>query len=247
MQVLLYTLIPVAAAILGAIITAWRRPGPQTVSAIQHFAAGVVFAAAAGEVLPDLKHAGAVWPVMIGGAAGIAVMLLIEMMERKFSGPVGMLTTVGVDIFVDGLVLGLSFLAGQTQGLLLTIALTIEILFLGLTVALGLRRGGRVRSVVFTGLLALLLPVGALMAGPIGLLPGPVVTGFLAFGLVALLYLVTEELLVEAHETPDKPWIAAMFFVGFLAMLLLADVMEPTAKTPTLPAGGNASAVSSIL
>lgn len=247
MQVLLYTLIPVAAAILGAIITAWRRPGPQTVSAIQHFAAGVVFAAAAGEVLPDLKHAGAVWPVMIGGGAGIAVMLLIEALERKFSGPVGMLATVGVDIFVDGLVLGLAFLAGQSQGLLLTIALTIEILFLGLTVALGLRRSGRVRSVVFTALLALLLPVGALMARPIGLLPGPVVTGFLAFGLVALLYLVTEELLVEAHETPDKPWIAAMFFVGFLAMLLLADVMEPTAKTPTLPAGSNAPAVSSIL
>lgn len=61
------------------------------------------------------------------------------------------------------------------------------------------------------------------------LLPGPVVTGFLVFGLVALLYLVTEELRVEAHEVPDRPWIAAVFFVGFLLLLLLADIMETTA------------------
>ena len=80
-QILLFTLAPFLAAIVGAGVTAWRRPGPQLVSAIQHFAAGVVFAAAASEILPDLKHAGAVWPVMIGGGAGIAVMLLIQTLE----------------------------------------------------------------------------------------------------------------------------------------------------------------------
>ena len=41
----------------------------------------------------------------------------------------------------------------------------------------------------------------------------------------ALLYLVTEELLIEAHETPDRPWVTAMFFVGFLALLLLEEVI----------------------
>jgi len=32
---------------------------------------------------------------------------------------------------------------------------------------------------------------------------------------MALLYLVTEELLVEAHERPDGPPVSAVFFVGF--------------------------------
>lgn len=242
--VLLFTLAPIGAAILGAGLTAWRRPGPQLVSAIQHFAAGVVFAAAAGEILPDLKHAGAVWPVMIGGGAGIAVMLLIQTLEARASGRVAMLTTIGVDIFIDGLVLGLAFLAGQTQGLLLTIALTIEILFLGLTIAVGLETRSRFRSVAVTALLVLLLPLGALLSAPISLLPGPVVTGFLAFGLVALLYLVTEELLVEAHETPDRPWIAAMFFVGFLLLLLLADLMETTPASQGLPAAASSAPTS---
>jgi len=59
----------------------------------------------------------------------------------------------------------------------------------------------------------------------VALLPNPLLTGFFAFGLIALLYLVTEELLVEAHETPDRPWVTAMFFVGFLALLLLEEVI----------------------
>jgi ZIP family zinc transporter len=37
----------------------------------------------------------------------------------------------------------------------------------------------------------------------------------------ALLYLVTEELLVEAHEVAETPWAAAMFFAGFLLFLVL--------------------------
>ena len=42
---------------------------------------------------------------------------------------------------------------------------------------------------------------------------------------MALLYLVTEELLVEAHERPDTPFISAMFFVGFLGLLLIEEIM----------------------
>ena len=45
--------------------------------------------------------------------------------------------------------------------------------------------------------------------------------GVLAFGCAALLYLVTEELLVEAHETKDTAFATSMFFVGFLLFLLL--------------------------
>lgn len=70
-----------------------------------------------------------------------------------------------------------------------------------------------------------LMPIGAVLATPVTALSAPAVTGFLAFGLVALLYLVTEELLVEAHETPDRPWVAAMFFAGFLALLMLEEMV----------------------
>jgi ZIP family zinc transporter len=46
----------------------------------------------------------------------------------------------------------------------------------------------------------------------------------LSFGLAALMFLVTEELLVEAHEEPETPLSPAMFFVGFLLFLIVGMV-----------------------
>lgn len=46
----------------------------------------------------------------------------------------------------------------------------------------------------------------------------------LAVGVAALLYLVTEELLVEAHEVRENTVTTAMFIVGFL-VLLMVDVL----------------------
>ena len=227
MQAWLYTLIPAAAAVIGAAVAVNLRPGPVLVSAIQHFAAGVVFAAAAGEILPDLKHAGSPGATLIGGALGVAAMLGVRSLERRVKGPLGLMSVTGIDILVDGLVLGIAFAAGAKAGILLTVALTIEVLFLGLTVANELGESGtsKGRVIGLTAGLVLLLPLGALLGGPVGALPATVQGGFLAFGMIALLYLVTEELLVEAHETEDRPWVTAMFFAGFLLLLLLDEMV----------------------
>ena len=227
MQAVFYTLIPLGALILGATATVLRRPSPGLQSGVQHFAAGVVFAAAASEILPDLKHGGSAWAVVIGGGLGIVVMLAIKHYSKRAKGPVAIAAVTGIDILIDGLVLGISFAAGARQGLLLTIALTIEVLFLGLTLAAEFVEilASRWKVVTLTGAIGLALPLGALLGGPVGSLPGPILTGFYAFGLIALLYLVTEELLVEAHEVPDTPLITSMFFIGFLLLLMLEEVL----------------------
>ncbi|MCI3130768.1 ZIP family metal transporter [Phenylobacterium aquaticum] len=227
MNALTYTLIPVGAAVVGGGVAVWRQPGPTLVSTIQHFAAGVVFAAAAGEILPDVMHGGSPTATLVGGALGVLVMLLIKKFEERARGPVGLLAAVGIDILVDGLVLGLAFIGGQKAGVLLTIALTVEILFLGLTVTTELNDFLKSRWKIFaaTAALSVLLPLGAIAAAPVHLLPAVMVTGFLSFGLMALLYLVTEELLVDAHQKPDTVWISSAFFVGFLALLALEELM----------------------
>lgn len=228
MNAFTYTLIPVFAVVLGAIVALARAPGAAFTSAMQHLAAGVVFAAAATEILPQILHGAAPTATLIGGACGVAVMLLLKSLEARAKGPLAMLTATGIDIFIDGLVLGLSFLAGAQAGLLLTIALTLEVLFLGVTLTAEIREtmASRVRIALLMCALALLLPVGVLVAAPVGKLPPNVITAFLAFGLMALLYLVTEELLVEAHERPDSPLITAMFFVGFLGLVLLEELIS---------------------
>ena len=109
-------------------------------------------------------------------------------------------------------------------GLVVTIALSLEVLFLVLATAAALVGAGASRGRVLAttaGLTALLLAgavAGTLAAGA---LSGGALAGLLAFGVAALLYLVTEELLVEAHETEDTPLATATFFAGFLALLLL--------------------------
>ena len=49
-------------------------------------------------------------------------------------------------------------------------------------------------------------------------------TALLAFGVAALLYLITEELLLEAHASQKEEhiwWVDAMFFLGFFLSFLL--------------------------
>ena len=140
------------------------------------------------------------------------------------AAPRGMLVAVGIDIALDGVLLGVAFAAGAKEGLLLTLALSVEVLSLGLAIAASLleRGASRTRSILtVVGLAALLIP-GAI-AGDTVLhsAPNGIMTAVLAFGCAALLFLVTEELLVEAHEVPETAGTTAMFFAGFLLFLVL--------------------------
>lgn len=226
-QAVFFTLIPVAAVLAGSLFAVSRRPSESFVSAMQHLAAGVVFAAAAAEILPQVMHEASPLATFTGGAFGIIVMLSLKAAEARAKGPVALLGAVGVDILIDGLVLGLAFVAGEKAGVLLTIALTLEVLFLGLTITseLGETITSKARIFTITAGIALLLPIGAALATPVATFPPVMIAGFLSFGLMALLYLVTEELLVEAHERPDTPLISAMFFIGFLGLLLVEEFL----------------------
>lgn len=236
-SVLLYALFPATAVIVGSLVAAYRMPGPGIRSAIQHFAAGVVFAAVSVELLPDVKHEKAALPVIIGFSLGVIAMLVIrrlteppqvegKTLERK---PTAMLVTVGLDIAIDGLLVGIGFTVGGQQGILLTFALTLEILFLGLSVAAEFGQAGFNRFAVMR--IAIALAVVFAFSAMIGAavfsaLSPTLFTIVVSFGLAALLYLVTEELLIEAHETPDTLLSTTTFFVGFLVLLVISIVTE---------------------
>ena len=135
-----------------------------------------------------------------------------------------LIITIGLDVLVDGVLIGVAFAAGAKAGLLITIALTLEVLFLGLSAAGEMSKAAWSRSAVIATIagLALLLPAGGVLgASVLAELRGPELEVALSFGAAALLYLVTEELLVAAHEIPETPASTAMFFAGFLLLLIL--------------------------
>ena len=236
LSVLTYALLPVAATVLGATVASFRPPGPAVRSLIQHFAAGVVFSVVAVELLPDVMREHAPVQVVLGFALGVAVMLGVrsvtakveEKVERTESKlPMALLVAVGVDVLVDGFLIGIGFAAGAKEGKLLTLALTIELLSLGLAVCATLGKAGtaRAKAITTTTLLALLIVVGAAVGATLlSAISERSLEVVLSFGLAALLFLVTEELLVEAHEEPETPFTTAMFFTGFLLFLVLGMV-----------------------
>ena len=79
--------LPVLAAIVGAIISVVRPPGPRFVAGVQHFAAGVVLAALVGEIMPELaREHHLVWPV-VGFVLGAVLVLALG--RRHDEGPGG--------------------------------------------------------------------------------------------------------------------------------------------------------------
>lgn len=236
---------PVAAGAIGSTVAAVRRPGPRLVSGIQHFAAGVVIAALAGELLPDLRHEGNLGWAAAGFTVGVGLVLSLAAYGRRLDGrqeialrspaadrvaiavPVGLLATVAIDLLIDGMLVGLGTQLGSTEALILTIALTLEILFLSLSLAAELNDRGLParRAALICTALGLCTAVGAITAAALLSGVGPAVLAFvLAFGAAALLYLAVEELLVEAHEQTETTLLSAMFFAGFLAIYVLAEL-----------------------
>lgn len=230
LQLVVFTAIPIIVGVAGSWLATKRAPTPRQGSYIQHFAAGVVFAAVALEVLPDVVHNRAPVAAVFGFSLGVGLMLLIRSLaawrkpEGSTTSAAGLVSTVAVDIFIDGLLLGIGFSLGVAQGALLAVALAAELLSLGLSVTTALvssgtpqRRAFTLSSVIF-GLFA----VGSLGGYTLlGGLSGAALEVLLSFAAAALLYLVTEELLTEAHEVPETPLTTAMFFVGFVFIMVI--------------------------
>jgi len=232
LQVLLISAIPVGAAFVGATVAALRPPGRVARSSIQHFAAGVIFSVVAVELVPEVRRGHDPFEVGWTFAAGLALMLGIDEVVKRFSpvgehagarGPSpGQLVPIGVDLLLDGLLIGIAMTAGLKQGVLLTIALTLELFSLGLAMAVAFGTAKVSIRVLAPTAIACLMILGAFLGRTL-LADASVHTlaGLLSFGCAALLFLVTEELLIEAHESADTAVTTTMFFVGFLIFLLL--------------------------
>ena len=235
-QVLLFSLLPALALIGAAIVPGFWRPSSHAKGMIQHFAAGVVFSVAAVEFLPEIRQQLQPLPLALSFMAGVVLMLNLEALthqtQRLFgraeSADGSFLIAIAIDLFLDGLLLGIGFSVGPNHGLLLAMALSLEGVTLGLAIATQLLDAGQRRMQALgrcIGLAALLVIGAAVGASLLHGLAKDTLAMVMSFGLAALLYLVVEELLVEAHEEKDSPIASGMFFVGFLVFLILGQVL----------------------
>lgn len=219
---------PVLAIPAGAGLAVWRPPRPWLASAVQHLAAGLLIGAVALELLAPVSH-GSPWAAVFGVGAGLGAVLILNAISERLrkngqqSGGMGLAAVVAADLTIDGLLLGVAASQDLRLGWLLAIGLVLEDLFTTLSLAISLlEETSRKRIALITGFIA----AGMVLGVVVGALLAPVLSLFgyhvvLAFGAVALLFLVLEELMREAHQVEETPWATTTLFAGLLGFVLL--------------------------
>jgi ZIP family zinc transporter len=232
-EVLLYVLAATGAGLVGGLVGFFWAPSIEARSAIQHFAAGLVIAAVASDVIPEVERVGTPLGILGGFAAGGLVMIAMKWLVLRFEKreaqrgrlPVGLSAAAGFDTLVDGAIISAGFSTARDVGVLLAVALAIELAFLTLSVGSEFRKTRQKKKwhgpVVTTGI-ALMMPLGAFGGGWAlqGASPATVAI-CMAFGAAALIYLIAEELLVESIQAEESLVSTATLFAGFLCVLAL--------------------------
>jgi ZIP family zinc transporter len=139
----------------------------------------------------------------------MALIFIVRMVDSKndsnkgSKGWIGFAIAGSVDLLIDGFLMGVAFSVSHESGILLTIAIAFEVLFLGFTFSISFGNKGLQKLPIFLivcSMAALLFVGGVLGYWVLGVLEPNWKVAAMAFGAVALLYIVSEDLLVEAHE-----------------------------------------------
>lgn len=249
--------IGLVAGVLGAVIAALATRGQTSTltSYVQHFAAGLIIAAATLDLLPEALHLGGGWPLIIGFVLGTAFMLALRALLTRFGHGhshgddhghghghghgdsqtkavtgvnLRLVVALAVVVLIDGAIIGIALSAGGAAALLIAIALSIELLFVAASTAGSARAGGgSLGTAIGVGaFVAVVMPIGAVLGAVVFAgVSAPVLIAGLGFGAAALLFTAVAELLVEAYEIKESTGTIAMAAGGFLLFLILMMLM----------------------
>lgn len=226
-------ILPAIGMMLGGLLGSGFRPGKRLRGVVAHLVGGLVLGIAAADLMPAASSSGHPLALALGFCLGFSLLLVINavLQDSDDSSHLNrsrpmllLLLPFLVDSLIDGLVVGISNDAAQ-QGWVIPLAVSMEmgLAALGLGTLLG-RGAGRWRSTLGGGLMALTYLIGLTISVVLTQgLQGPALTAMLAFGTAALIYLVVEEVMKEAHSRgeDDSGVVNVAFFIGLLCIWLL--------------------------
>lgn len=236
--------IPAIAIIFGTSFGINIDPSNITLSSFQHLAAGIILAAISLELLPKIikvqdetHRMASIIGLILGGFIMIFLRTYIneekakqylKFFHDKSKIPWGLIISVAIDIFTDGFLIGaaLSFARQQKSAFIMAIALAIEISLIGITIGVTMKDAKlHYDKAYITGvILGIIITIGAIFGNIIGrtLRDKPIFTGMLSFGTAALIWMISEELLLNAHKknlTSIEG--ASALYLGFLLVIIL--------------------------
>ena len=216
-----------------------EEPKPRFQKAVLGFAAGVMTAASVWSLLiPAIEQTEAEagspgWvPAAVGMLAGVLFLALLDSLIpqfRKKTDPTHrqsalLMTAITLHNIPEGMAVGLAFAlaaSGEAFAAAAALALGIGIQNFpeGAAIALPLRQEGRPRGRAFLGgmLSGSVEPVFGILVVLIAASAQPVMPWLLSFAAGAMLYVVVEELIPQAHSRAGT----CGFVIGFLMMMVL--------------------------
>ncbi|MGH7905128.1 MAG: ZIP family metal transporter [Candidatus Binataceae bacterium] len=229
--VLPYAAIAVGPGIIAAFVAIRWSLSRRVAAYVQHFTGGVLIAAVATDIMPQLesKAHSALW-ALVSFAAGGLLMTFVKWMgrraeareESRFRVPIGLAVASSVDNIIDGVLIGAGVASGGPTGLILAAAVGLEGLFVTLVTVDEFRTyGASMAATVLMGIgMNVAIGVAAIPSAVfLNLVPITYISDVLAFSAAALIYLAIEEFLVESHKTGQHTiYSTGLLFVGFLTI-----------------------------
>lgn len=222
-----FAMLPAIGNFAGGMLAEFRQPSKTNLNRALHAAAGIVLAIVAIELLPRVLQNNSGWMVGIvfgiGGGAYLGVQRLVERMQAFGSGNADrtrmwmIYVAVAVDLFSDGLMIGVGASVGTGLALILAVGQLLADVPEGFAAVANMRDKDvpRIRRVLLSASFA--VPVLAAAVGAYYLLRNQSEV-FQMGGLVFVAGLLTvaavEDMIGEAHESADDVQSSVLAMVG---------------------------------
>jgi len=234
--------IPVGIELICSGIGLFFNPNAKFSSLIQHLSAGVIIGAVSIELIPLLLQSFTssvlnYFCVFVPfGVAVCGLLALDRAVQRRRSAPedqeqehhlpITLLSVTATGLFLDGVLLSLTYSRHHNSGLVVAVAFAVETGVLGFMTSATLRHRKSsawctiLVGVMFGVLVALGSVVGALMFAQYR---QALLLGTLSFGIGVFLFLILDSLLLEArHDSSSMTWFGTLsLYAGLAAVLAL--------------------------
>ena len=251
MESFIYSFLAGISTVLGAVIIwFFGLPGVKTLSGLLGFAGGIMIAISLFDLLPEALEMGSMILVVAGFLLGAGMMYLLDKIiphahmsapdklevenvnnlddANYFSNKIlrtGYLIFLGIAIhnLPEGLAIGAGLEASPELGLYIAVAIGLHNIPEGMAVAGPLRAGGLTFKKIFllTLLAGLMTPLGAAIGLIMFSVSSLFVAGGLAFAAGAMIYIVNDELIPQAHNLDSHVANAGLIIGLLLGFVLL--------------------------
>lgn len=234
-QVLLLSLLPAAGNFIGGVVAEFARVSDRALNRALHAASGIVVAVVAIEIVPEaLAGASAVLIVIAFCLGGVAYIVLDRGLGAILGGsgeqgPWMIYAAVAIDLFSDGLMVGIGSTVSIGLALVLAIGQVTADLPEGFAAVANLRKSGISRTKRI--LLASSFAFASLLGATVGFWllrdqDRTIQLAALAFVGGILLLAAVEDMLNEAHDaSADASWSSASFIGGFALFTLISSYL----------------------